>query len=152
MIGTRSLREMTATINLEDFWCWNEDCPDYGKKGQGNIQLHDRKGGKDMAILKCKTCKQRFSERRGTFFFGLRTPKAEILRALSLLPEKGSIRAVSRVTGFDKGTIVEWIKLAGKQAKLFNEHFLRDLELTEVQVDEIWAYIKKTKKRQTQRS
>lgn len=140
---------MITKDDLSSFWCWNEDCPDYGKKGQGNIYVHDRKGGKYPAILKCRTCKKTFSERRGTFFFGLRTPKKDVLRALALLPEKGSIRAVSRITGFDKGTIVAWVKLAGKHTKQFNEFFLRGLQLTEVQVDEIWAYIKKTKKHQT---
>ena len=43
-------------------------------------------------ILKCKTCGKTFSERRGTFFFGLRTPREEVLRALAMLPEKGGIR------------------------------------------------------------
>jgi len=36
-------------------------------------------------------------------------------------------------------------KIAGEHAKEVTEYFLNDLQLTRVQVDEIWSYIKKEK-------
>ncbi|HIH74394.1 MAG TPA: hypothetical protein HA306_03855 [Methanosarcina sp.] len=48
-----------------------------------------------------KTCNCCFSETRGAAFFGLDTFQEEVLRTLSIIPEKGSTRGVARVTGRD---------------------------------------------------
>jgi len=84
---------------LSQFFCWNEDCPDYGIKNQGNIFLKERYGKNQHALLKCKTYKRCFSETRDTVFFELNTSEEEILRTLAMIPEKGSIRGVARATG-----------------------------------------------------
>lgn len=137
---------MTRDPDLSAHWCWNPECPDYGKKYRGNITLKDRKGDDKFAILRCKTCNKYFSESRGTIFFGLVTPPEEILRTLALLPEKGGIRGVARATGHGRNNITNWIRRAADHAKKITEYFLRDLQLTQVQVDEIWSYIKKNKR------
>ena len=137
---------MTTPNDLSEFWCWNKECPDYGKKGQGNIRIHDRIGKDNHLLLKCKSCKKTFSELRGTSFFRLETPRSEVLRVLALLPEKGGIRALSRATGHKEDTIAHWIKIAGAHSRQVNEYFLHDLALTQVQIDELWSYIKKRTK------
>lgn len=140
---------MTVQPDLSTFWCWNDQCSDYGKKGKDNLSVHDRIGKEKHLLLKCKTCGKTFSEWRGTCFFGLRTPRHEVIRVLALIPEKGGIRAVSRATGHTTTSVTRWIKVAGKHAREVNEYFLRDLNLTQVQIDEIWSYIKKRQKLQT---
>jgi hypothetical protein len=137
------MREMTAQEDLSEFWCWNKECKEYGKKGRGNLGVHDRIGKEEHLLLKCKTCGKTFSEWRGTVFFGLRAPRRKILRALALIPEKGGIRAVVRVTGHSPNSIMKWIRLAAAHAQQVNEYFLHDLNLTQVQIDEIWSFIKK---------
>ena len=64
---------MTSEIDLSQFWCWNEECPDYEKQSQGNIVIKQRYGKDNRALLKCRTCKDYFSKTRGTVFFGLFT-------------------------------------------------------------------------------
>jgi len=76
----------------------------------------------------------------------LNTPTNEVLRTLALLPEKGSIRGVARATGHDKNTICRWLDVAGIHCKEVTDYYLKDLQMNRVQVDEIWSYIKKTKK------
>ena len=137
---------MHSNIDTSEFWCWNEECLDYGKKGKGNIVLKERYGNLENSLFKCKTCRHCFSETRGTVFFGLKTPKEEILRTLAIIPEKGSIRGVARATGHNKNAICNWLNIAGAHSKKVTEYFLQDLNLTRVQVDEIWSYIKKRKK------
>jgi len=63
-----------------------------------------------------------------------------------LIPEKGGIRAAARATDHDKNVISHWVDVAGKHCKKVNEYFLQDLKLDQVQIDEIWSYIKKTKR------
>ena len=72
---------MASEIDLSQFWCCNEECPDYGKQNHGNIIIKQRYGKDNRALLKCRTCKDYFSETRGTAFFGLDTPREEVIRA-----------------------------------------------------------------------
>ncbi len=135
-----------SEINLANYWCCHENCPDYGKRNSGNIVLKERYGKNDRAMLKCRTCGHCFSETRGTIFFGLNTPDEEVLKVLAQLVEKGGIRGVARATGYDKNTICRWLKRAAEHCQEVNEYFLHDLQLTQVQIDEIWTFCKKTKK------
>ncbi len=135
-----------SEINLANYWCCYDGCSDYGKRDLGNIVIKERYGKNDRAMLKCRICGHCFSETRGTIFFGLNTPDDEVLKALSQLVEKGSIRGVARATGYDKNTICRWLKRAAKHCQEVNEYFLHDLHLTQVQIDEIWTFCKKTKK------
>jgi transposase-like protein len=96
-------------------------------------------------MLRCRTCGKAYSENHGTPFFQLNTPKDEVLRTLALIPEKGGIRAASRATGHDKNVISHWLDVAGEHCQKVNEYFLQDLSLDQVQIDEIWSYIKKRK-------
>ncbi|WP_229389261.1 hypothetical protein [Methanosarcina sp. DH2] len=138
--------EITSEIDFSQFFCWNKDCPDYGIKNQGNIAFKERYGKNNRVLLKCKTCNRCFSETKGTIFFGLDTPEEEVLRTLGMLPEKGGIRGVARATGHDKDTICRWLKIAGTHSEEVTTYFLRNLNLKRVEVDEIWSYIKKSKK------
>jgi transposase-like protein len=96
---------------LSQFFCWNEDCPDYGIKNQGNIFLKERYGKNQHALLKCKTCKRCFSETRGTVFFELNTSEEEVLRTLAMIPEKGSIRGVAELLDIVKTQFVDGSRL-----------------------------------------
>ncbi|MDP2215880.1 MAG: hypothetical protein Q8J68_01090 [Methanolobus sp.] len=63
-----------------------------------------------------------------------------------MIPEKGSIRGVARANNHDKDTIRRWVEVAGAHAKEVTSYFLKDLNLDKVEVDEIWSYIKKSKR------
>ncbi len=137
---------MQSEIDLSEFWCLNEDCPDYGKIKIGNIVLKERYGKKNRALLQCKTCKHCFSETRGTMFFGLNTPREEVLRTLAMIPIMGSIREAARASYHDKNTICRWLVIAGAHSKEVTGYFLQDLNLTRAQVDKIWSYVEKRDK------
>lgn len=137
---------MDSELDLSEFCCLNEDCQDYGKKDKGNIRFKERYGKQNRVLLRCKTCNCCFSETRGTIFFGLETPDEEILRTLAMMPEKGSIRGTARASGHDKDVITKWLDLAGAHCQEVTDYFFQELELSQIQVDEIWSYIKKRKK------
>ncbi|MCC4767354.1 hypothetical protein FXW07_12170 [Methanosarcina sp. DH1] len=58
-----------------------------------------RYGKNNHALLEYKNYEKCFSETRGTVFFQLNTPEKEILKTISLIPEKGGIRGLARATG-----------------------------------------------------
>ena len=69
--------------DLSRFCCQNEHCPDYGRRGLGNLTVCARYG-KDhqRRMLYCRTCKARFSERKGTPLFGSQLTEEKAYRRL----------------------------------------------------------------------
>ena len=69
---------------LSRFCCQNPHCADYGKRAAGNLTVcgHFGKGGR-LRLLYCRTCKARFSERKGTPLFQARLPQDKILNIAS---------------------------------------------------------------------
>ena len=127
---------MDSNLDVSRFWCWQKDCPDFGKTGAGNIVLKERYGKDNRALLKCRTAAivlARLMERRSSV---LNTTIDEVCRTLALIPEKGSIRGAARISGHDKGTICKWVDLAGKHCREVTDYFLKELRLDRVQVDQ----------------
>jgi len=61
--------------DLSRFCCLNSKCHDRGKRGTGNLIVCDYYGRNNQRrMLYCRTCKARFSERRGTPFFHTHLP------------------------------------------------------------------------------
>lgn len=66
-----------------------------------------------------------------------------------LLCEGNSIRSTSRITGCHRDTIGRVILRFGKSCQLFMDELMRDLNLTHVQVDEVWSFVRKKQARLT---
>jgi len=96
---------MEISVNLWDFFCPNESCTDYGKRGSGNIVIYDRYGRDRRKLLKCRTCNSKFSERRSTFFFGLHTEEGKIRQVILYLLEGKSFREAASAAKIDKDTV-----------------------------------------------
>jgi transposase-like protein len=133
--------ELTSLDPSKQF-CFNPDCPDYGVVGKGNTYVHSYKERR----YGCHTCKRTFVESKGTMFYRLRTPPREVLDAIAQLVERGSIRGVARAKGVRPDTVIAWLRLAGEHMAQINEYLIRDLHLTQVQVDELWTFVKKSRR------
>jgi hypothetical protein len=55
--------------DLSRFCCLNPDCPDHGRRNAGNLTVCARYGKYQRRLLRCRSCKARFSERKGTPLF-----------------------------------------------------------------------------------
>jgi transposase-like protein len=91
----------------------------------------------------CRGCGAWFGETLGTPLYRLRTPPAEIGRALLVVMRRGSLRAAEEVTGHKYETISHWLKLAAKHAAALEDALVRDLELSAVEVDEFWSFVRR---------
>jgi IS1 family transposase len=60
---------------------------------------------------------------------------------LHLLCEGNSIRAVTRLTGASKNTVVKLVVDAGRACSAYQDRVLRNLPCKRVQVDEIWNFV-----------
>jgi transposase-like protein len=136
-------------MDYEEFCCTHEDCPDFGRYHQGNIRLKERYGRNRTALLWCRTCHRTFSETRETPLFKSMLPLRKWELVLRALADGNGIRATSRIAKVTTGTVTRVLEKAGQHAREFNDFMLRDLKLSQVQVDEIWTFVKKRRGRRS---
>lgn len=63
--------------------------------------------------------------------------RAAVIRGLV---EGGSVRAIARMTGVDKDTVLRLLVEVGEFCSIYQYHALRNLPCTRIECDEIWAY------------
>jgi len=137
------------TIPTAHRCCPNEECPAYGRLGDD--PLHDIVGcgtyttahGEVRQMYRCNVCGKLFSETAGTPFFGLKTPTRTVCIALQELAEGLGIRAVTRIHGVEPDTVLEWLKKAGQHCQALSEYMMQELNVTQVQLDELWTFVRK---------
>lgn len=118
------IMKITKDIDVSNFFCWNEECSEYQKRGHGNIEpaYYDGKD-KDILYLKCTTCNRKFSENKGTIFYNKKTKKDIIVKALKATSEGTGIRPTGRIFDVNKNTILSWVKTAGTHAEEIEKKF-----------------------------
>ena len=124
-------------------YCDNRECSMYGLVGQGNIKTHSFASGQGY----CNCCRSKpFAIRKGTMFFGLRTPIDKIIQVLRLLCSGMGQNAICRQEDVTGDSIRSWIILASEQVNAFTDYMQRDMHLEQVQIDEFWSFIRKKRK------
>jgi transposase-like protein len=135
-------------MELERQWCDNRTCPDQGKVGADNIKVFSYVERR----FYCATCRHTFSADKHTFFETVRSPRATVLEALALVSERNSLRAVARLTRHSPNRVLHWLALAGQHGAAVSAALIRDLSLTQVQIDELWTFVKKSKPTASQKT
>ena len=102
--------------DLSRFCCLNPSCPDHGKRGHGNLTVPMRYRPDQTRLLRCATCKARFSERKGTPLFDARLPAATATAVLAHVAEGVGTRKTARLTGVHPDTVTRYARLAGGHA------------------------------------
>lgn len=131
---------------IEQCFCPNEQCKDYGLRNQGNIAVRGKYGkDKSRDLLYCRTCGKRFSATRASALFGLHLAPETIRQIIHHAAEGVGVRATARLLDLDKDTVNRVILRAGEHCARILSELLTSLELTETQLDELWTFVKKRK-------
>jgi transposase-like protein len=148
-MAMRSKKRRGPKPKYLDVACPNPKCKHHDKKGLGNVvsngTYRTRSTGKARLFL-CRTCRKAFSSRNGTAFFDLRSPKKKVLMGLKLVAEGLGLRGTSRVLEIKLDTVRRWLASAALHCEQVSEMLLQDLKLSQVQVDELWTFVKKNTK------
>ena len=132
--------------NTDNAFCPNKECKDHKIRGLGNIRIRGKYGkNKDKILLYCLACKGRFASTRGTAFFGLHLDHKQISQIVHHAAEGVSVRGTARLLQINKDTVNRVILRAGEHCTVVLSDLLTSLNLTEVQLDELWAFVKKRK-------
>ncbi len=144
----KSKRGRIKRICTQHQFCSNPDC-DYYLIADQNIHALAGYGthGKYEAIqdLLCQACQKKFTIRRHTILYCLKTHSKTICLALNLLALGVDISALEEVLAIRECTLRTWLVRSGVQGRKFYERFFIGLDLVHVQLDELWAKVKQAK-------
>ena len=111
--------------DLSRFCCQNQDCPDHGKRGAGNLTVCARYGkDKRRRMLYCRSCKARFSERKGTPLFGSQLTEEQAASIFEHLAERNGVRATARLVKVNRNTVLRCARLAGDHARRLHDELV----------------------------
>jgi IS1 family transposase len=107
----------------------------------GNIRANGHPNGGYWRQLECSVCHQTFLETLNTIFYGKRVKAETIWQVLKALAEGLDIRATARVFELDPNTVESWLGQAAQHLRAVSHYLIHDLQLSQVQVDELWALL-----------
>jgi len=127
--------------------CPNPACSHYRLMNRGNVKSiasYATQSGK-RRVFQCKLCGEQFSETRDTVFFDLRTAEERVIIVLKLLLCKVELTSISFAMGVTEETILEWLQRAAEKAAEINHHLLREVKVTQIELDELWSFVLRKK-------
>jgi hypothetical protein len=134
-------RGRRRTVDTHWHFCPDADCSYHGWLGRGNIRSNGHPGGKPWRQFQCVSCLGYFYETTGTIFHGKHASPDLIVWVIACLGEGLGIRGTARVFEIDANTVLQWLVEAAEQLQAFSDYFLRELHLSQVQLDELYAVL-----------
>jgi hypothetical protein len=98
-----------------------------------------------IRLLRCRTCGEEFSERRGSALFNTKRAEEKATEVITHLDEGCGVRATARLVKVSKDTVARLLRLAGRHAERFHDRQVRDLPPRAVEFDEQWSFVKKSR-------
>jgi transposase-like protein len=126
MMSDKSSPPFTSALtdDLARFCCQNTDCLKYGVRGASNLTVCGHYGKQHRRLLYCRTCKYRFSERKGTPLFNTRLSDDKALDVLAHLADGCGVRQTGRLAGVDKDTAARYAARAGGHARQLHDELV----------------------------
>jgi len=137
---------MARPRNKIDITCQNPKCKYYLTESGKDIL----KRGKNTAGHQryyCNHCKTWFVETSNTPLYHKHLSKSEIINICKHLVEKNGLRSIERITGHHRDTIGRLLGDMACHAEMMNKFLLKDVKLGQFEMDELWSFIKKKKRR-----
>lgn len=129
-----------------DVFCQNPECKYYNQKGMRNI-VRNGKRANGTQYYKCTECGVSFVRTKGTIFYNKRLKKKDVVDICRHLAEANSFRGIARQTQHNKNTICSYVNLIAEHCEKVNDLLLNDVKLGVHEVDEMWNFVKKNKRK-----
>ncbi len=140
-----STRGRKRQVDTSTHFCPNPDCAYRGWVAWGNLRANGHPNGGPWRQLLCVACRRYFLETLGTLLHGKRASVELIVRVMACLAEGLCIRGTARVFEVDPNTVLQWLVEAADQLRAFSQHFLHDVRVQQVQLDELFALLSAVK-------
>jgi IS1 family transposase/transposase-like protein len=131
--------------DLSRFCCLNSQCPDFGRRGAGNLTVTGRLGkSRQFRLPYCRTCRDRFSERKGTPLYRAHLPEEKVTSILEHIHEGCGVRKTARLVEVHPDTVSRYGRAAGDHARAAHDDLVaHSPETRELQMDEKWSFVAK---------
>jgi transposase-like protein len=132
-------------LKFTDISCPNKNCKFHGISGKKNIIGNGTYQIKNKRVHKyiCRECGRVFNDRTDTFFDNLRKDEFIIKLALKMAIRGMSNEGIADVLEVQPVTVSNWLSRAAKQCEKVNEDLMKDLNVSRVEMDELWIIIEK---------
>lgn len=94
--------------------------------------------------LFCQACHYKFTVRRHTVLYRLKTHSRTVQLALWLLALGVDTSALEEALQIRESTLRTWLSRSGDHSRKLHDRFMAELDLAHVQLDELWANLKQT--------
>jgi transposase-like protein len=134
--------------DLSRFCCLNSRCPDFGRRDAGNLTVTGRLGKhRQYRLLYCRSCRARFSERKGTPLYRAHLPEGKVTSILEHITEGCGVLKTARLVKVHPDTVSRYSRAAGEHARAAHDELVaRSPETRELQMDEKWSFVAKEEK------
>ena len=135
------------TISSQNYFCSNPECEYYLIADE---QIHALVAyghyGKyeEIRDLKCQACGRKFTIRKHTVLYRLKTHSKVVCLVLSLLALGMDASALKEALEIRESTIRTWLSRSGEHGNKLHERFMMGLELFHLQLDELYGYVKQS--------
>jgi transposase-like protein len=130
--------------DLDTFACVNPACQRFRHSGVGNLVIRKVYGPDHIRLLRCRTCGEEFSERRGTALFNTQMAEATATDVIHHLDEGWSVRATARLVKVSNDAVARLLRVAGRHAPRFHDQPVPGLTPKALEFDEQWSFVKKS--------
>ena len=128
----------SSVEELSFFCCPNSECIDFRRFGSGNLGVREWIGkAKHIRRLYCRTCGQRFSERRGSLMEYGHLPQEKVVTIVKCLRHGNNVDATADIAGVDPRTVQRIVERAGPRGEAFHNQKVTGVETSAVQIDEM---------------
>src|ERR1700728_3391856 len=134
--------------DLARFCSLNSRCPDFGRRDAGNLTVTGRLGKhRQYRLLYSRTCRDRFSERKGTPLYRAHLPEDKVLSILDHITEGCGVLKTARLVKVHPDTVSRYSRTAGEHSRAAHDELVaHSPETRELQMDEKWAFVAKKEK------
>src|SRR5215467_10796541 len=132
-------------VETSRHFCPHPHCAYRGWLGLGNLRANGHPNGGPWRPCHCTGCDGSFLETHGTLVHGKRVAVDLIVHVIGCLAEGLGIRGTARVFEVDPNTVLQWLVEAAEQLRAFVQHFLHDIRVHQVQLDELFALLSAVK-------
>jgi IS1 family transposase len=134
--------------DLSRFCCQNSRCPAFGRRDAGNLTVTGRLGkSRQDRLLYRRTCRARFSERKGTPLYRAHLPEDTVTSILEHIHEGCGVLKTARLVKVHPDTVSRYGRTAGHHSRAAHDELVAHTpETRELQMDEMWSFVAKKEK------
>src|SRR4051812_46754422 len=137
-----------AMDDLSRFCSLNPQCPDYGRRDAANLTVTGRLGtARQFRLLYCRTCRDRFSERKGTPLYRAHWPEDKVPSILEHIREGWGVLTTARLVKVPPDTVSRYGRTAGDHSHATHDDLVaHSPETRALQRDEKGSFVAQKEK------